>query len=296
MLSPRQMAVLCAVLSAAGFSAKAIFVKLGYREGMDAPVQLVWRMLLTLPFFLPLAWRAERRVPLRWRRGDVLTILAIGLFGYYLASLFDFIGLRYISTSLERLTLFLNPTFVLLISAVFLRRRYGWSVWAGVAVSYAGIVLAFLYGAEQEAGPDVLRGLLWVLASAVSYSIYLVIMESSVRRLGSSRTAAWGTLCAALMMFVHYFVAGGRWNDLLAHTPKAFAWMACMALISTVLPIWLMTRAAAVLDSGRVANISLLGPVLTMIFSVLVLGEAVTWATVLGLVLVVGGVAVTLRK
>lgn len=57
-----------------------------------------------------------------------------------------------------------------------------------------------------------------------------------------------------------------------------------------------MTRAAAVLDSGRVANISLLGPVLTMIFSVLVLGEAVTWATVLGLALVVGGVVVTLRK
>lgn len=289
-------AILLAVLSAAGFSAKAIFVKLGYQEGMDTNVQLVWRMLLTLPFFLPMALQAERRRPIRWRRGDVFTILAIGFFGYYFASLTDFIGLRYISTALERLTLFLNPTFVLLIGAFVLGRRYGKAVWAGVAVSYAGILLAFWQGTDAPSDPQTVKGMLWVLTSALSYSIYLLIVEHSAQRLGSNRTAAWGTLCAALMMFVHYFAAGGSVAELFAHTLKAYGWMAAMALISTVLPIWLMVRATAVLGSGRTANISLLGPVLTMIFGVLVLGEGCTWATVAGLVMVVGGVTMTLRR
>lgn len=214
MFDANKQAVILAILAAAGFSAKAIFVKLGYQEGMPTNVQLVWRMLLTLPFFIPLAIKAEIKTPIRWQTKDYLTILGIGLFGHYLASVFDFIGLRYISTSLERLTLFLNPTFILLISTFFLGKRYGWKTWLGVMVSYAGISLAVLSSQSIEANENLMKGMSWILACAISYSIYMIILEFSVHRLGSTRTAAWGVILSTLFMLIHYFVAGGQFAEL----------------------------------------------------------------------------------
>lgn len=296
MFDINKQAVILAILAAAGFSAKAIFVKLGYQEGMSTNVQLVWRMLLTLPFFIPLAIKAELKTPIRWQTKDFLTIFSIGLFGYYLASVFDFIGLRYISTSLERLTLFLNPTFVLLISTFLLGKRYGWKTWLGVAISYTGMALAIISSQSIEANENLVTGMLWILACAISYSIYMIILEFSVHRLGSTRTAAWGVILSTLFMLIHYFIAGGQLAQLWTHTTKAYIWMIGMALLSTVFPIWLLTKATGILGAGRTANISLIGPVLTMIFSVFILDEPITLTIVIGLMLVVSGVALTLNK
>ena len=112
-----------ASLGAIGFSGKAIIVKLAYRYGgVDAVTLLMWRMLLAFPLFLALAWWAGRGKPKLTAR-DWRDIVVLGFTGYYLASFLDFAGLAYISASLERLILYLNPTLVLLISVVFLHHR-----------------------------------------------------------------------------------------------------------------------------------------------------------------------------
>lgn len=103
------------LLAAAGsiaFSGKAIIVKLAYRHGVDAVTLLMYRMLLALPMFLTMAWWAGRGQP-RLQMRDWLGILGLGFSGYYLSSFLDFWGLEYISASLERLILYLNPTLVL---------------------------------------------------------------------------------------------------------------------------------------------------------------------------------------
>jgi|TARA_B110000037_G_scaffold223099_1_gene302070 drug/metabolite transporter (DMT)-like permease len=46
-----------------------------------------------------------------------------GFVGYYLASYFDFLGLKYIKAGLERIILFIYPTLVLLISKIFLKKK-----------------------------------------------------------------------------------------------------------------------------------------------------------------------------
>jgi drug/metabolite transporter (DMT)-like permease len=89
-----------AVVAAIGFSFKAILVKLAY--AVPSPVELsaltllALRMLYSLPVFAWIAWRESRaRPPLTGRQWLIVTLL--GMLGYYGASLFDFIGLQYIS-------------------------------------------------------------------------------------------------------------------------------------------------------------------------------------------------------
>ena len=99
------------MFAAAAFSVKAILVKLAYRHGVDAVTLLTLRMLFSAPFFLFIAWWWARDGALsKLSRREWAAVAALGLLGYYLASLFDFLGLQYITAALERLVLYLYPT------------------------------------------------------------------------------------------------------------------------------------------------------------------------------------------
>src|SRR6266851_5534207 len=141
-LAARRRGLLLATLGAIAFSGKAIIVKLAYRYGVDAVTLIMYRMLFALPMFLLLAWWAGLGKPaLTWR--DARAVLGLGFCGYYLASFLDFSGLRYISASLERLILYLNPTLVLGLGVVLFRRKAARQQIVALAVSYAGALCVF---------------------------------------------------------------------------------------------------------------------------------------------------------
>jgi uncharacterized membrane protein len=139
--STRALGVVLVLVSAVAFSTKAVFAKLAYRHGIDPVALLTLRMAFSLPFFVVVAVLSGRAGRERLSRKDQLKIAALGVLGYYLASVLDFMGLVYISAGLERLILFVYPTLVVLLSAVLLGRpvlRY--QVFA-LVLRYAGIAL-----------------------------------------------------------------------------------------------------------------------------------------------------------
>ena len=174
-----------ALVGTLAFSGKAIIVKLAYRYGVDAVTLIMLRMLFALPVFVAMAWWANRgQVPLV--RKDWLGVVLLGFSGYYLASFLDFAGLAYISASLERLILYLNPTIVMLLGLVlFKRRTTRWQL-LGMGISYCGVVLVFGHEITLQ-GKDAVWGALLVFLSAVSYALYLVYSGEMVKRLGSLR-------------------------------------------------------------------------------------------------------------
>src|SRR5215207_6146173 len=161
-----------AMAGSIAFSGKAIIVKLAYRHGVDAVTLIAYRMLFALPLFAVLAWWAGRGKPALTRR-DWLVVSGLGFSGYYLASFLDFAGLVYITASLERLILYLNPTLVLGIGALVFKRRVSARQIAALAVSYCGVLLVFGHEVSFQ-GRDAALGAALVFASAISYAIYLV--------------------------------------------------------------------------------------------------------------------------
>ena len=147
-----------AIAGAVLFSTKAIVAKLLYRYQLDAVTVIAFRMMFSLPVFAAVAfWKMRTEAPLsvadRWR------LVGLGLVGYYISSFLDFLGLQYISVGLERLILFLTPTFVLLITAVFLKRRISRWEWMALALSYCGIVLVFVHDLGGGKGDAVVGSL-----------------------------------------------------------------------------------------------------------------------------------------
>lgn len=277
-----------AMLSAGCFSLKAIFVKLAYGTyPVDAVTLLALRMAMALPAFI---WLARRQPGAALSRRQWQGLLAMGLLGYYLSSLFDFLGLQTISAGLERLILFTYPTLVLLLEAGWRKQPIAGRVWLGMGITYAGLVAAFWHDLHYQGDARaVLIGGGWVFLSSLTFSAYYMGTAVLVPSIGASRFAGIAGTVAALLILLHFSLT--RPLASLALLPVGvWGWSATMALVSTVLPIWLAAMAVAKLGAGETAAIGSIGPALTIVFGWIILGETFSWMQMLGMLLVVGGV------
>jgi drug/metabolite transporter (DMT)-like permease len=276
-----------ATVGAIAFSGKAIVAKLLYRHGLDAVTVLCLRMLFALPLFLLLAWWAGRgRPPLTV--ADKRTVLLLGVTGYYLASFLDFLGLQYISASLERLILYLNPTLVLALGIVLFGRRVTLRQAAAIAVSYAGVLLVFGHEVGFQ-GPDVALGTALVFASAVSYAVYLVYSGEIVRRLGSMRLVGLASTVACMLCIGQFLLL--RPAGLLLELPAPALWLSLLnATACTVAPVLMVMMAIERIGPALAAQTGMVGPMSTLLMGVLILGEPFTAWIAAGTVLVLVGI------
>jgi drug/metabolite transporter (DMT)-like permease len=281
-----------AIAGAISFSGKAIIVKLAYRYGVDAVTVIMLRMLFALPIFAAMAWWASRgKPPLTGR--DWLGVVGLGFCGYYLSSFLDFAGLQYITASLERLILYLNPTFVMLLAWLLYRRRFVPMQLAGMAVSYCGVVLVF--GHEvQLAGPQTLLGGALVLGSAVSYAVYLVYSGELVKRLGALRLVGLATSIACLFCLLQFVLL--RPVGTAFDVAPQVVWLSVLnATLCTAVPVLLVMMAIERIGPSLSAQSGMVGPLSTILMGVLLLGEPFTAWIVAGTLLVITGIFVFSR-
>ncbi len=287
-----------ATLGAIAFSGKAIIVKLAYRYGVDAVTLIMYRMLFSMPLFLALAWWAGRGKPPLARR-DWLAVLGLGFSGYYLASFLDFAGLAYISASLERLILYLNPTLVLLLGFLVFKRPITVRQVVALAVSYAGVLLVFgqelHLGSEAAGGPRaVLIGAALVFGSALSYAIYLLYSGEVVRRIGSLRLTGLATTVACVLCIAQFLML----RPLSAATEVApqVVWLSVLnATACTFAPVLMVMMAIERIGSTLTAQSGMVGPMSTVLMGVVILGEPFTAWIAAGTGLVLAGVTLLAR-
>lgn len=276
-----------ALTGAIAFSGKAIVAKLLYRHGVDAVTVLFFRMLFALPFFLGMAWWASRGQP-ALSGADKRMVLLLGVTGYYLASFLDFLGLQYISASLERLILHLNPTLVLAFSVLLFGKKVSRRQLAAIGVSYAGVALVFGHEAGFQ-GPDAVLGSALVFGSAVSYAVYLVYSGEVVRRLGSLRLVGLASTVACALCIGQFFVL--RSPELALSATAPVLWLSLLnATVCTVAPVLMVMMAIERIGPTLAAQTGMVGPMSTLLMGIVILGEPFTAWVAAGTVLVLVGI------
>jgi drug/metabolite transporter (DMT)-like permease len=276
-----------AAIGAVAFSAKAIIVKLAYRHGVDAVTLIMYRMLFALPLFVALAWWAGRgRAPLTAR--DWRTVALLGFCGYYLASFLDFAGLQYISASLERLILYLNPTMVLLLSALLFGRRVTRHQLVALAVSYAGVVLVFGHEAALQRRAHRTR-----CAAGLRQRRQLCGVPGLQRRRRCSAwarcaspgwPAPWPACCASCSS-----CCCGRWRRRWWRPPVI--WLSLLnATACTFAPVLMVMMAIERIGAALAAQTGMIGPLSTIAMGVAILGEPLDAWIGAGTLLVLAGV------
>jgi drug/metabolite transporter (DMT)-like permease len=282
-----------ATFGAIAFSGKAIIVKLAYRHGVDAVTLIMLRMLFALPLFALMAWWAGRGKPALTRR-DGFGVVGLGFSGYYLSSFLDFAGLAYITASLERLILYLNPTLVLLFGWIVYRRRITRWQFAGMAVSYSGVLLVFGHEVSLGQSAAAAWGALLVFLSAVSYAVYLVASGEFVKRLGSLRLVGLATSVACLLCIAQFLLL--RPMSAAFEVAPEVIWLSVLnATLCTAVPVLAVMMAIERIGPAMAAQTGMVGPMSTILMGVLLLGEPFTVWIAAGTVLVVAGIFVFTR-
>jgi drug/metabolite transporter (DMT)-like permease len=290
------LGILLILAASLGFASKGIFIKLSYQvdSSIDAITVMAIRMLLALPIFLIAALALHRRagqsvlVP-----SDYARILYLGFMGYYLSSYLDLSGLHHISAGLERLILYLYPTFVVLLSAYLSKRRIQAREFTALLLSYLGIAMVFYFELGQV-GESVLTGSLLVMAAAFSFALFMVGSHGAVRRIGAARFTAYSMSVATLLTLGHYLAVHGVEN--LRQPARFYIYGFDLALLGTVLPAFMMNAGLQRVGASRTAILTSIGPIMTLGLAYLYLGEPLTPLQVGGTLLILGGVYTASRR
>jgi len=277
-----------ALAGTVSFAFRPILIKLGYHaHPVSATTLLFLRMALSLPFFLAMAWWLRGEKPIS--RHDWLGIVGLGFLGYYFASLLDFLGLQYVPAGLGRLIMFLYPTLVVILSALFLSKSPTRRELAALAITYAGIalVLSDKLGVAPE-HRQFMFGAMLIFASAMCYAVYLVTGSQLVKRVGSARFTAYTMIVSTAPAVVQFVLL----EPVSALELPAQLWWYVILLVTmcTVLPVFLVAEALKRIGANHFALIGALGPVTTVLADFVLMQGALSAIQIAGGALVISGV------
>jgi drug/metabolite transporter (DMT)-like permease len=279
------------------FSTKAIFVKLAYRDThVDAVTLLALRMIFSLPFFVISAWVSSTKSDnVKFTARQWIAVAFIGCLGYYVSSLLDFLGLEYISAGIERLILFIYPTLVLLMSSIIFKERINRIQWIAVAITYVGLILAFLAEVDINAQDDNLYlGGALIFACAITYAMYIVGSGRIIPLVGAAKFNSYAMSFACVAVLIHFYITSA--HSLLDAPLLTYAYSALMALLSTVIPSYLISEGIKRIGSDNVAIVSSVGPVSTIIQANIFLYEPILAVQIAGTALILVGVLIIGRN
>lgn len=269
-------------------SFKIISIKLLYRLGIDPVSAIALRMLFAAPAFVAVAVWTWRREPQPSRR-DLAVLTGLGLMGFYLSSMLDFYGLKFISAGLERVILFLTPTMVLLLGLLMLKRRVSRKQWLSMALAYSGIVLVFWHELRIDGGRNTALGTALVAASAILYAIYLVQTEKLMQRLGTLRVVSLAMSVSCLACLLQYAVL--RPFPTLFDQVAQVWWLSLLnGTIGTAVPVFMTMVAVRRIGAGYAAQAGMIGPTATLFIAWGLLGEPISVLQLIGTALVTLGI------
>ncbi|HOU47668.1 MAG TPA: DMT family transporter [Chitinophagales bacterium] len=280
--------VIYVFIGAICFATKGIFAKLAFRYHVDGLQILTLRMLFSLPFYIFILAKEYRQKQTPISNPIWTNIILLGLIGYYLAALFDFLGLQYVSANLERNIIFTYPTFVLIMSKLFYKRKIYTIQTIAVIICYIGILMAFYSDRNSYISSNLTKGTIFVLLSAVTYALYLVKSDNLIKNVGTVRFTCISMIVSCIAVLVHYIVIHGF--NIFTFAPQVYWIGLAVAIISTVLPSFLMTYGIALIGSSNMAIIASVGPIATIFMSNYILHEQSSILHIIGTILVLIGV------
>jgi len=278
-------------LGAILFSTKAIIVKKAFHAtSVDALTLLTDRMIFSLPFYLGAAvFVSQNKSNVRMNQRQRIYVFLLGIAGYYLSSYFDFAGLQYVSAGLERLILFLYPTFAVIINSILFKQKINNIQKIALVLTYAGIGIAYFGELKVDTlNPNFYWGSFLIFVCAITYSFYLVGSGRMVPVVGVTKFTAYAMLASTAGVFIHYLFRHHDTGRLFDSSLLGYAVL--LALIATVIPSFMLSYGMKKIGANNTAIITSVGPVSTILQAHFILGDRIFAEQVMGAILVIIGV------
>ena len=288
--------IVCVLIATLGLSLKAILIKLVYLAdpNIDAISVLALRFVIAMPLFLLLLKYAAPEMQIdKSQHNNLSMVVILGAVGFYLSAFLDFSSLAYITAGLERLILFLYPTFVVIITYFIRPNELSSKTLIALAVSYLGVAIVFMEHASTF-DEGVLTGVILVFAAAIIFAVYTVASVKQIKHFGSIRFTTYAMTAATLVTLIHALTVHGV--SFFAQSMEVYGLIFIMALAATVMPLILMAEGVKRIGASNSSIISTSGPIVTLLLAYMILGETFGVLQGIGAVFIIGGVFLIARQ
>ena len=279
------------LFAASAFALKGVFAKLAYAEGVSVEMLLFIRFLSAMPIYWLVAYQ-KKAIPQKnaWSKKDFAYAILMS-FTFLSAAYFDFIALSMLEASLERVILFTFPAFVILIDVVLERKSPSKTSIIGFVITELGLCLVL--GVFTVELPNMV-GCLWAFACAVVYAIYLRLSQPATVKHGSIQMNVVSNTITTVIssaVFITIFLRTDEFGSGLG-----VLYCVIIGIFCTAIPFLFLFEGVRRLGAQKAALLSMPGPVVTIIAAYFVLGERLSIVQLLGIAVVMGGVALVQRE
>lgn len=284
--------VFIALLGAVCFSTKAIFVKLAYRDTtVDAITLLALRMVFSLPFFAISAFASSsKQTNVKFTPRQWLSVAVIGCLGYYISSLLDFLGLQYVTAGIERLILFIYPTLVMLMSSLIFKEKIKPIQWVALVITYVGLLIAFFSEVDFQSAQssNFILGSVLIFICAFTYAAYIVGSGRLIPMVGAAKFNSYAMSFASIGVLLHFFLNSDI--SLWSFPSLVYVYSFLMAILSTVVPSYMVVEGIKRIGSDNAAIVGSIGPVSTLVLAYFFLQETISPFQIVGTIMILLGV------
>lgn len=269
-------------IAAATYGMNPLFALPLYSDGMDADSVLFFRYLFAIPI-LGIMIKARGR-SFRLNRGEILPLVVLGLL-VAASSLTLFLSYNYMDAGIASTILFVYPIMVALIMAMVFKEKITLQTAFCILLALAGIRMLYQGG---DGATLSLAGTLFVLASALTYAIYIVgINQSTLKNVATLKVTFY-----ILLFGVSLFLVRLNFGQAVTLPQKWYMWgnLIALAIFPTAISFLCTTSAIQYIGSTPTAILGALEPVTAVIIGVTVFGEALTPRILCGILMIIAAV------
>jgi len=276
-------------LSSLGFSVKSVLAKLAYTYGTDAETLVVMRILLSIPFFLIALAVIEGKEGFKIEKNDLPHYLSMGLLGVGLPILFAFYSIELIDASLAALVVYAYPAITIILLQVFCGEKAGIGKYFSIAVTFVGLVFVLKAWNTTASGID-LKGVGYGLLAAFFYSVYNILNERKIKKISPIKVVTMCMISAAIIF--------GLSIGIRPYPESIEVWLIALTLAfaSTFVPFVCYGYSIKHIGASKTALVSSIGPIFTVIWAYIILGETLDGLQFFGMALIICGIGALKSK
>ena len=276
----KNIGILVVFLATVFLSTKSLWAKLIYLDSLSPLNVLVCRAVLSLPFFLIPMIRFD------WNsvnKSKVFKYSFLGAILYVSSSITDFIGLLYISASLERAVLFTFPIYVFLLSSDLSRITFSKVVL--IVSTVLGLAIMFNPTVDNHL-TDTLIGISLVLLSAIFWALFIIYSKRAVSNISSTIFTSTYMCITTVLLLLGFIIDSKNFTTFSTLQTHTMIYLVFLAIFCSIIPSYLMSFGLKRINASLAAVISAMGPIVTLALDVVILNHNLALNEIIGAIIV----------
>lgn len=280
-MNKKLIGILCAIGAAVCYGTNPL-ARFLYAEGMNIPSVLFYRF--GLAWVIVAVVMMFRKESLRVNRREFLTLSALGVL-FILSSTTLYTSFNLMPSGIASTILFTYPIMTAAIMTLVFRERLTLLTVVAIVLSLVGVALLSF---NDDGTTFSLLGIVLVLISALTYALYIIVVDKSPLQMSSFKINFYVLFYCALGNVVYALVSGQPL--MLPPSPTAWFWVSWLAVVPAIMALVMMVYAAKYLGSTPTAILGALEPMTAVLIGVFVFAEPFSLRLSLGIVLILSAV------